>query len=434
MNNSITLPHSANQLIPIEKFLAAWIIWVERFHGSTDWENFHFPFDWQTESLSTLLEGGRLSGLDAMLRFLASPEARNTMQASYDFLNANAQWLEKCDDAVSSRGNQVIGAVLTPESVAPWKALSEQEKNLLLKKTTQLASEVFESVWGIDGVDSEEEIPSAPDLHDPDVCIPNNSSGLGWVDKFVERVHADPFVAHYLRKPIKSKIYGWGNRLESYFWPTPVDGPSVTTDALSSHIDALQLLANKVLVHTPWTPEEQVLAVHAAKGIFQWGRVLRSAPTDAQVRATMEMAIHREAKPALPPMNSTWTKLASFATDHLTLPHVIWDSRVATSVTWRLEQLFAAAGLSKVPYGSSCIPNELGPMQVGRGGTRPRTLKFNWKNAYGSWPAQFAASEFVRSVRDHLNANPAKYPKSKTHAATPWTVREVEQVLFMDGY
>ena len=133
-------------------------------------------------------------------------------------------------------------------------------------------------------------------------------------------------------------------------------------------------------------------------------------------------------------MNSTWTKLASFATEHLTLPHVIWDSRVATSVTWRLEQLFAAAGLSKVPYGSSCIPNELGPMQVGRGGTRPRTLKFNWKNAYGSWPAQFAASEFVRSVRDHLNANPAKYPKSKTHAATPWTVREVEQVLFMDGY
>jgi len=436
MNKSITLPHSGNQQIPIEKFLAAWIIWVERFHRTTAWEKFHFPFDWQTESLSTLLEGGRLSGLDALVRYLASPSARNTMQVSHDFLDANSVWLEKCDDAVSSRGKQVTGAVLTADSVAIWKALTENNKNLLLKQTRQLASEFFESVWGIDVVDSEEEIPSAPAPapHDTDECMPYIARGLGWVEKFVERVHADPFVAHYLRKAMPPEIHGWGNRLDSYFWPTPLDGPSDTTDALSSHSDALQLLANKVLIHSPWTPEEQSLAVHAAKGIFQWGRVLRSAPTGAQVRATMEMAIHREAMPSLPPMNSTWTKLAAFSTDHLPLPHVIWDSRVATSVTSRLEQLFAEAGLSQVPYGSPGIPNELGPMQVGRGGTRPRKLNMKWKNAYGRWPAQFAASEFARSLRDHLNANPSKYPKSTSQAATPWTVREVEQVLFMDGY
>jgi hypothetical protein len=65
----ITLPHSANQKIPIEKFLAAWIIWVERFHNSTAWEGFHFPFDWQKETLAVLIGGGRLSGLDAMVRF-----------------------------------------------------------------------------------------------------------------------------------------------------------------------------------------------------------------------------------------------------------------------------------------------------------------------------------------------------------------------------
>lgn len=75
------------------------------------------------------------------------------------------------------------------------------------------------------------------DLHAPDVCIPNIANGLGWVEKFVERMHTDPFVAHYIRKPIKSEIHGWGNRLESYFWPTPLDGPSVTTAAFSSHID-----------------------------------------------------------------------------------------------------------------------------------------------------------------------------------------------------
>ena len=131
-------------------------------------------------------------------------------------------------------------------------------------------------------------------------------------------------------------------------------------------------------------------------------------------------------------MNSTWTKLAAFSTEHLANPHVIWDSRVATSVTWRLEQLFLAEGLTTVPYGSPEIPHNLGPMQVGRGGTRPRELKLNWTNAYGCWPAQFAASEFVRTIRDYLNANPIAY--SKLSSQMPWTLREVEQVLFMDGY
>jgi hypothetical protein len=54
MNKTIALPHSANQKIPVEKVPAAWIIWGERFHRSRAWEGFHFPFDWQTESLSKL--------------------------------------------------------------------------------------------------------------------------------------------------------------------------------------------------------------------------------------------------------------------------------------------------------------------------------------------------------------------------------------------
>ncbi len=109
----ITLPHSANQKIPIEKFLAAWIIWVERFHNSTAWEGFHFPFDWQKETLAVLIGGGRLSGLDAMVRFLANPTARDTMQISGDFLAVNTQWLSKCNDALSSRSREVSGVFLT---------------------------------------------------------------------------------------------------------------------------------------------------------------------------------------------------------------------------------------------------------------------------------------------------------------------------------
>jgi hypothetical protein len=430
--NNIILSQASNHRVPVENFVAAWIIWVERFHLSTAWEEFHFPFDWQKEILAILLIGGRHSGLDAMVRFLAPPSARNTMQISDAFLTVNAQWLSKCDDALSSRGNKVLGGVLTEASIGVWKALSQQNQDELLKETNQLASDFFETVFGIEEeVDSEEENISNFDIPNSDSSIPSLGSGVGWVQKFVEMVNRERFDPQYRRKSLGSAIYGWGNRLNAYFWPTPVCGLSVTTAALSSHTGPLQHLANKVLVHAPWTPADDTTAVACAKGIFHWGRVLRGTPTASEVRAAMEMAIHGSTELKAPPMNSTWTKLAAFSTEHLANPHVIWDSRVATSVTWRLEQLFLAAGHSTVPYGSPEIPRNLGPMQVGRGGTRPRNLKLNWRNAYGRWEAQFAASEFVRLVRDHLNANKAIYPK---HAPAPWTVREVEQVLFMDGY
>lgn len=429
----ITLPHSANQKIPVKRFLAAWIIWAEQLYNCSTWEGFHFPFNWKKEKLATIVGDGRLSGLDAMVRFLAHPAARNTMQISDDFLAVNAEWLNRCYDALSPSSRDVSGAVLTDRSIDLWNAIPEQEKNNILIETAQLASEFFESMCGIEEVDSEEENISQPASYAPDSSTTSFGSSLGWVQKFVEMVDCDPFVPHYRCKPIVAKVgRGWGHRLSTYFWPTPVCGLSFTTAALSPHIATLQHLANKVLAHTPWSSVDQGLAVKSAMGVFQWGRVLRSAPTPDQVRAAMEMAIHCSSALPAPPMNSTWTKLAAFSTEHLTHPQVIWDSRVATAVICRLERLFIYDGLTTVPYGSPEIPHNLGPMQVGRGGTRPRKLKLNWTNAYGRWSALYAASEFVRTVRDYLNANPTVYSKFSSQA--PWTLREVEQVLFMDGY
>ena len=429
----ITLPHSANQKIPVKRFLAAWIIWAEQLYNCSTWEGFHFPFNWKKEKLATIVGDGRLSGLDAMVRFLAHPAARNTMQISDDFLAVNAEWLNRCYDALSPSSRDVSGAVLTDRSIDLWNAIPEQEKNNILIETAQLASEFFESMCGIEEVDSEEENISQTAPYAPDSSTTNFGSSLSWVQKFVEMVDCDPFVPHYRGKPIVAKAgRGWGHRLSTYFWPTPVSGLSITTAALSSHIATLQYLANKVLAHTPWTPADECLAVKCTTGVFQWGRVLRSAPTPDQVRAAMDMAIHGSSPLPAPPMNSTWTKLAAFSTEHLTHPQVIWDSRVATAVICRLERLFIYDGLTTVPYGSPEIPHNLGPMQVGRGGTRPRKLKLNWTNAYGRWPALYAASEFVRTVQDYINANPTVY--SKFSSQTPWTLREVEQVLFMDGY
>jgi hypothetical protein len=71
----------------------------------------------------------------------------------------------------------------------------------------------------------------------------------------------------------------------------------------------------------------------------------------------------------------------------------------------------------------------------GRGGNRLLMMEKAKKwfpNRYGKWDAMIAGSEFVRSVRDYINSKPSDYPKSTSDQ--PWTVREVEQVLFMDGH
>jgi hypothetical protein len=128
-------------------------------------------------------------------------------------------------------------------------------------------------------------------------------------------------------------------------------------------------------------------------------------------------------------MNSGWTKIAALATGDR---HVIWDSRVSTSVVRRLDQLIHLSGASG-PAGLPAPYHLIGFVNAGRGGTRPilsGALNFKWRRGYGSWLAQVAGSCFLRCVRDELN-NPEG---SWTARTEPWTLREVEMVLFMDGY
>jgi hypothetical protein len=125
-------------------------------------------------------------------------------------------------------------------------------------------------------------------------------------------------------------------------------------------------------------------------------------------------------------MNSGWTKVAALGTGDI---HVIWDSRVSSSVVRRLDHLIFASGVTRLPSPY----DEIGLVNAGRGGNRPippGSLKFKWKNGYGSWQAQVSGSAFLRCVRDELNDLKASWTKR----TTAWTLREVEMVLFMDGY
>jgi hypothetical protein len=133
-------------------------------------------------------------------------------------------------------------------------------------------------------------------------------------------------------------------------------------------------------------------------------------------------------------MNSGYTKVAAFGTAWLEemengRPQVINDSRVATSLTWRLDRIPQEQGLAP----ADVFPG-LGRVEAARGGTRPRPLVLDWPNAYQRWSGQFAATSVVLAIRDILNRDDAYPAMSCGEREVPWTARGVEAVLFMDGY
>jgi len=219
----------------------------------------------------------------------------------------------------------------------------------------------------------------------------------------------------------------WNERLAQYYWKGK--------DFAATQRELSQILwKGSVLsrLNSQWNASDGLQALAWADKIFQWGGTRQRAPVTAEkVRAVLENSVLNRVSCPSAPMNSGYTKIASFATDYLEhtdqgVPQAINDSRVATSLTSGLDLILQRHNLSP----SAHFPN-LGTVNVGRGGTRPRLLSLKWPNAYGSWKGQFAATQAVVAIRDILNASPSKYP---IDGYQRWTVRMVEAVLFMDGY
>lgn len=166
---------------------------------------------------------------------------------------------------------------------------------------------------------------------------------------------------------------------------------------------------------------------HGAPCFDDIGRVMLSATSYACVRSA--------------PMDSAWTKLAALSSawhddDPRRPPQVIFDSRVSVALIEAIDRACAnqkglrplrdnlrAAGLGYVP---------------GRGGTRPQRIEAlrdaGWKNGYGRWDAQFAASRLVFAIAGVLNQGTRFERMSTPEGDRDWDVRGVEMVLFMDGY
>ena len=127
-------------------------------------------------------------------------------------------------------------------------------------------------------------------------------------------------------------------------------------------------------------------------------------------------------------MNSGWTKLAAISSIGLDPDKelAIWDSRVSHTLIKRLDEYFKGEQVPTVLEKLGRVP--------GRGANRAKTVYcMKWPNGDGSWPAQFKASELIRAMRDVLNER--QIPReSGTCDGNQWSVRDVEAVLFMDGY
>jgi hypothetical protein len=360
------------------------------------------------------LASGRIDQMHATSKFFAHPD--------------NRQWFTRIPTRPAS-------VRLTDLALAAWTGATEARRETALVEARRLLESDIESggviVRLLPRQDAEkasagcaQDGSASPD-EEPDVRT-------RYLKALVRDIHAEPFQPVYRRRPTGQPVTGWDARLQAYFWPGPDSGYQKTSAAMQKLTELSGQLAQALTKHGGWSEAEQLLAVQLAHDVFGWGGVPQDADkvTPATVQAVYEAALREDAD-AQAYMNSGWTKVAAFATAHLEdmesgCPQAIWDSRVATAVISRLDRIVPQdtpiAGLFP---GLGTVP--------GRGGTRPRDLSRRWPSGYGTWRGQVAGSKIVRDIRDILNQDGYKLPQFEGRP-TRWTTRDVEMVLFMDGY
>jgi len=369
------------------------------------------------------LETDRAWSLEVLCR-LAS-RRRNTMQTTPQFFAANSRWLRKLDVRALGRRAElrVNHAALTQDALDVWSAMSGTDRDAAIAAARQVLEADIESAGHLCAV-----LPPMP-AHDPVAAPVDAQQELA--ASLVALIHAAELQPTYRKKPFGAPIRGWPARLHGYFWPAPAHGYAHVTAGLEKLLAEAEVLA--LAAPHCWDAPLQKRAVSFAQAVFAWGSVPQDEETVTAAYILQVFLAALENNPlASAPMNSGWTKVAAFATAHLErtgLPHVIWDSRVATAIIHRIEQTLAEdVDPASVAPAIGTVP--------GRGGSRPRPLKLRWRGGYQRWDTQVAGSALVRRMRDVLNDPSFGYPAMPLPdgGTGPWTTRGVEMVLFMDGY
>lgn len=436
----ITFPHPNNREVELTQFVAAWKVWFDRFSQGSNWRTAPLPRLNEKASLKSQLQKNRIFSLDVLCRFLAPPEARNTMQASNVFMTTNHQHLTRVLTTNPNTAKTVNGAKLTVSALSQWDALSQDKRDLLIVNVLALLEGDVEAGTETEIVAVDLEPQECGHLDADNSCPEQyrfqSEDGRGrLMQKLAQWIQVDPFQPFYRRRPYGIVVRGWDQRLKAYFWPKPGIGYAETVENIAPICESFCLLANKLANGEGWGMADNRQAVDLAHQIFAWGGVPQYNVTADAIKKVIINASHSETVNAEAPMNSGWTKIAALSTQHLEMvanrhPQVIWDSRVSTSIIHRLDRMIGADMLTI----SELFPN-LG-IVTGRGGTRPRKLVNSWRSGYGKWESQFAGSHMVKEIRDILNNSNERYPSMPlpTGENALWTMRGVEMVLFGDGY
>jgi hypothetical protein len=431
----VVFPHANGHGVPDDDFRAAWRLLCARF--PVDPVSHRLPRLSRRVPIASMEANGQQRSLEYLCKVLVPSGYKATAQATNSFLTVNRHVVRATPNGVKNpasdrevEGVELVGALpaTVPTNI---EAQFEADADLDDIKGHDASAEPEPLEWPANGENSFDRsrkvaTPKAPSTSS--VVLP-----ASYIREFVLDVHRANYFPRYLgaKVPPGTAIQGWDDRLVAYFWPKPAHGIAANNATLAPLLATASQLAIAVAAGSAWTSVEAKDAVRLVRAIFAWGGVPQkgSTITPVNIRNVFDAAIMGTiAQGTL--MNSGWTKVAAFATDHLppARRHVIWDSRVSTAVVRRLDAIFRRHGLTAVPPGFQ----DIGLVNIGRGGTRPvraGQLRLKWVNGYRSWSAQLAGSQFLRKVCVDLNAGVVQ-----TTRRGHWTLRDVEMVLFGDGY
>ncbi len=267
-----------------------------------------------------------------------------------------------------------------------------------------------------------------PDMNSDSITSENGAESIDC--KYSSDIVYKDFAEYIRRKPFQfldgrgtwypdSAVYGWDRRLTCYSWPTNNPCNWKKTEGILTgfcmRISAL-LVAN-----LESTSERESAAESIYNDIRAWGNPRGTDRPGSDVLNALQAVFNKNVSNDIP-IDSTLTKLYAF-----TLPneYVIYDSRVACAIVSIAEDIYRR---DRINMFTKLFPY-LGHMDsAASSGTRPRGHRYkSWPNAYKSWDAQNDANRLCIGIKNYLN-------NSEMCGKSNWTLREVEAVLFMEGY
>lgn len=225
--------------------------------------------------------------------------------------------------------------------------------------------------------------------------------------------------------PKEGPAVGWSARLEAYRWGQS-DWIS-TKKELNKFINTLEALENDYKKDQKKSDVLIQRAISIYNEIANWGGTRRGKQEDNS-QALDRLVDLWDGN--IKQVDSTLTKLYALSRPD---EFVIYDSRVAAAILRIAEYMYP------VRYEGNCFVDSveefhkafrnLGKFNAGRGGTRVKEIFrwSGWPGSYGMCNAQTDANRLCHLIVQELN-------QSKECKRENWTLREVEAVLFMEGY